>query len=69
MIERIAVWALTLKVRVSEEHGQDLTEYALITGGVAIALIAAVAVFSGAVGDWFEALGGWFGDLAPGGGS
>jgi len=67
MIGRIVVWALTLKTRVSEEHGQDLTEYALITGGVAIALIAAVAVFSGAVGAWFEALGGWFGGLAPGG--
>jgi len=69
MIDRIAVWALSLKARASDESGQDLTEYALITGGVAIALIAAVAVFSGAVGAWFEALGGWFSGLAPGGGS
>ena len=45
--------------------GQDLTEYALITGGVAIALIAAVAVFSGAIGAWFEAMGTWFSTLSP----
>ena len=70
MIDRIVVWVMTLKARVSEENGQDLTEYALITGGVAIALIAAVAIFSGAVGTWFEAMGGWFGSLSPiGGGS
>jgi len=65
MIDRIVVWAMSLKARVSEEHGQDLTEYALITGGVAIALIAAVLVFQLAVDDWFRDLGTWFGTLAP----
>jgi len=68
MIDRIAVWALSLKARASDESGQDLTEYALITGGVAIALIVAVGVFSGAVDTWFRALGDWFGTIAPGGG-
>ena len=65
MIDRIAVWALSLKARASDESGQDLTEYALITGGVAIFLITAVGIFSGAAEDWFEALAGWFADIAP----
>ena len=65
MIDRIVVWVMTLPARMREESGQDLTEYALITGGVAIALIAAVAVFSGAIGAWFEAMGTWFSTLSP----
>jgi len=62
MIDRIVVWALRL---LKSERGQDLVEYALITGGVAIALIAAVLVFSTAVDAWFVALAGWFADIAP----
>jgi len=33
-----------LRSLVKSERGQDLTEYALITGGVAIAAIVAVAL-------------------------
>jgi Flp pilus assembly pilin Flp len=65
MIDRIVVWVLTLPYRVREESGQDLTEYALITGGVAIAIVAAVALFSAAFTDWFTDIATWVGTLAP----
>lgn len=65
MIDRIVAWVLMLKARLSEERGQDLTEYALITGGIAIALVAAVAFFSGAVSTWFSDLAAWFNTLKP----
>jgi Flp pilus assembly pilin Flp len=65
MIDRIVVWALTLKARASSERGQDLVEYGLLTGGIAIALIAAVALFSGAAEGWFNSLAVWFNNLAP----
>jgi len=68
VIDRIVVWALTLKTRVSEEHGQDLTEYALLTGGIAIMLVTAVGLFSGAFIAWFGAMQEWVAGLSPGGG-
>ena len=67
MIDRIVVWAMSLKARVSEEHGQDLTEYALLTGGIAIMLITAVGLFSGAFETWFGGMATWVEGLAPGG--
>ena len=65
MIDRIAVWALSLKAKLSEERGQDLVEYGLLSGGIAIALILAVAAFSGAIDGWFNAMADWFDALAP----
>jgi len=65
MIDRIVVWALTLPARVREESGQDLTEYALLTGGIAILLITAVGLLSGDIGEWFARLGAWFDTLKP----
>ena len=65
MIDKLVVKLLTLKMRLSDEHGQDLAEYALITGGVAILLIIAVGVFSTALGGWFTKMGAWVDDLAP----
>jgi Flp pilus assembly pilin Flp len=62
MLDKLVVKLLTW---IHGESGQDLVEYGLLTGGVAIALIAAVAVFSGAAGTWFNHLGTWFGNLAP----
>jgi Flp pilus assembly pilin Flp len=61
MIDRIVVWALRLK----EERGQDLVEYAVLTGTIAILVIAAAMVFSGAVSTWFGALATWFGTIGP----
>jgi pilus assembly protein Flp/PilA len=47
-----------------EEKGQALTEYGLIIGLIAVALIAALLALSGALGGIFESITG---ELAPGG--
>jgi Flp pilus assembly pilin Flp len=65
MIDRIVVWALTLKARVSEERGQDLVEYALITGGIGLALIAVTIAFRGAVATWFGDAATAFATITP----
>jgi len=66
MIDRIVVWALTLRERARSERGQDVMEYAVITGTVAVLIVAAILVFSGAASDWFERLGAWFdGNVFP----
>ena len=60
MIDRITVWVLSAKAGISsrlhDERGQDLMEYALITGGIAIVLIVALAVFTGQFGNLFTSL-------------
>jgi hypothetical protein len=56
VIDRIVVWALTLKAKLSSERGQDIMEYVLITGGVALLLFAAVAIFTGVLNDVFRGL-------------
>jgi len=61
MIDRIVVWALRLK----EERGQDLMEYAIITGSIAVVLIAALAIFTPALTTWWTALGDFFGTIEP----
>ena len=53
MIDRIVVWALTLPYRVREERGQDLVEYALITGGVGLMVIAATVAFRENIIAWW----------------
>jgi len=65
MIDRIVVWAMSLKARASEERGQDLVEYAVLTGTIAILVIAGAVLFSDAVRDWFGALATWFGSIGP----
>jgi Flp pilus assembly pilin Flp len=65
MIDRIVVWALTLPYRVREERGQDLVEYALITGGVGLLLITITLAFTGVVEDWWEAAATEFGRITP----
>jgi len=56
MIDRIVVWALSLKARARGERGQDVMEYALITGGIAIVLIVAILIFTGAITNAFTEL-------------
>ena len=56
MIGRIVVWALSLKARARGERGQDVMEYALITGGIAIVLILAVVIFTGEITNAFQTL-------------
>jgi len=45
MIDRIAVWALSTRARISnwlrEERGQDIMEYALLGGFIAVAFVVA----------------------------
>jgi len=65
MIDRIVVWALSLQARASEERGQDIMEYAILTGGIAIALFAALAFFTDDLKTWFTAIGAFFGKLTP----
>jgi Flp pilus assembly pilin Flp len=56
VIDRIVVWALTLRERARGERGQDVMEYALITGGIAIALIVAILTFTGQFPGLFTSL-------------
>ena len=49
MIDRIAVWVLTLKYRLAEERGQDLLEYAMLGGLIVIAILAVVGLMTGAI--------------------
>ena len=65
MIDRIVVWALTLKARPRGERGQDIMEYAILTGGIAIVILGALVLFTGPVHDWFGRLGDWFDTLLP----
>ena len=71
MIDRIVVWALTLKARASEERGQDIMEYAILTGGIAVALTAALVFFiakgevTSPLGKFFNDLGVFLNGLAP----
>ncbi len=65
MLDKLVVKFLVLKMWASDERGQDLAEYALLTGGVAILLIAAVGVLSGSIGTWFDRMGNWFNGLNP----
>ena len=54
-----------LRSLVKSESGQDLTEYALITGGVAIAAVIAVALLGTAFSTWFTDMATWVGSLTP----
>jgi Flp pilus assembly pilin Flp len=60
MIDRIVVWALSLKARPKGERGQDVMEYAIITGGVAIALVAALVLLRPEIENWFQSMADWF---------
>jgi Flp pilus assembly pilin Flp len=55
----------SLRSLVKSERGQDLVEYALLTGGIAIGLIVAVGAFSGALAVWFGDLKTWVEGLSP----
>jgi len=65
MIDRIVVWAMTLPYRVREERGQDLVEYALITGGIGLALIVVTVAFKDAVATWWGQAATLFTSIAP----
>ena len=54
-----------LRSLVKSERGEDLTEYALIPGGVAIAAVIAVALLGTAFSTWFGDMATWVGTLTP----
>ncbi len=54
MIDRVVVWALTLKAKLSDERGQDIMEYALLGSFIAIAF--AVAAIATPLGDAMKLL-------------
>ena len=66
MLDKLVVLALSLKAKLSRERGQDLVEYAVLTGSIAILVIAAAVIFGGAVSTWFGDLTTWFGSIGPG---
>lgn len=47
--------ALGLK-RLKDERGQDLLEYALLGGLIAVAILAAIGIFTGALNDMFTGI-------------
>jgi len=49
MIDRIVVWALTLRERASSERGQDVLEYAMLGGLIAMGILLIVGAFTGAL--------------------
>ena len=57
MIDRIVVWALSLKARASEERGQDLLEYAMLGGLIVIGILAVVLAFTGALNNMITGIG------------
>ena len=56
MIDKLVIFVLSLKAKLSSERGQDVVEYALITGGIAIVLIVAILLFTGAITNAFGTL-------------
>jgi Flp pilus assembly pilin Flp len=65
MLDKLVVFVLSLKAKLSSERGQDIMEYAILTGGIAIALVVALALFTGALNGWFSAMGDFFGSISP----
>jgi Flp pilus assembly pilin Flp len=58
VIDRVVVWALTLKTKLGSERGQDMIEYAMLGGLIALAIIAVgVLGFKGAITDMFTGIG------------
>lgn len=49
MIDRVVVWALTLRERASSERGQDVLEYAMLGGLIAMGILLIVGAFTGAL--------------------
>ena len=43
MLDKLVVWALILKAKLSSERGQDIMEYALLGGFIAVAFAIAAA--------------------------
>ncbi|MGA2285974.1 MAG: Flp family type IVb pilin [Dehalococcoidia bacterium] len=62
MLDKLVVKLLTW---INDDHGQDMVEYVIITGGIAVALVAALAIFTPFISGWFSAMGAFFQNIAP----
>lgn len=49
----------------SDERGEDMTEYALIVGLIAIAAIGAMVTLGGGFDTWYTNLATFIGGLSP----
>jgi Flp pilus assembly pilin Flp len=65
MLDKLVVKLMVLKMRLSDERGQDIMEYAILTGGIAIALIVALAFFTTKLDGWFTHMGDFFTRISP----
>lgn len=66
MITQLSVYILILKSYFSEEEGQDLIEYALIAGLLALAAVAGLMAMSGTLETMWNNLSGALGEAAGG---
>lgn len=59
MLDKLVVKLLTLKMWLSDDHGQDLIEYALLGGLIALTLMAAgvLLAMTGALSDMAAGIG------------
>jgi Flp pilus assembly pilin Flp len=65
MLDKLVVKLMVFKMRLSDERGQDVMEYAILTGGIAVVLVVALAFFTGGITDFFTGLGGFMSGLVP----
>jgi len=49
----------------TDERGEDVTEYALVVGLVALAAIFGMSMLGGALDTWMQALGTYVGTIEP----
>ena len=54
-----------LKRMWADEKGEDLTEYALIVGLVALAVLIGAAALGGAFNTWYSSMATWVAGVAP----
>jgi Flp pilus assembly pilin Flp len=57
MLDKLVVKLMVLKMRLDDERGQDVMEYSILSGVIALALIAALVLFRGQVVNFFGRLG------------
>ena len=55
MLDKLVVKLMVFKMRLSDERGQDVMEYAILTGGIAVALVVALVLFTDNIGGFFNA--------------
>ena len=66
MMAQLSFYVLILKSYFAEEEGQDLIEYALIAGLLALAAVAGLMAMSGTLETMWNNLSGALGEAAGG---